>query len=134
VIVADCAAHSQAQERGSVSLGAVASDVEAQFLWNGPAFVAAFAQSYVAAGDQRVEVPGRKQVARNLLGGKLVKGLVAVEGSDYVIAIRPDVAAIVEVQPVGIGIANVVQPVARALLSERGAGEQIVNKVLVCVR
>src|SRR5258708_9854731 len=48
--------------------------------------------------------------------------------------VRPEATAIVEVQAIGIGVARVVEPVARSLFAEIRLGEQPVNKMLICVR
>src|SRR5258708_31187242 len=48
--------------------------------------------------------------------------------------VRPEATAIVEVQAIGMGVASVVEPVARSLFAESRLGEQPVNKMLICVR
>jgi hypothetical protein len=43
-----------------------------------------------------------KEIAGDLLDRELVEGLVLVEGGDDPVAIGPDVAEVVEVEPVGV--------------------------------
>ena len=120
MVVADRATHCQPHERGAIGLGALARDVYAQLLGNGATFVAAHAQANIAAADERIEILRRHQVAGDLLHRKLIEWLVAVERTDQIVAIGPDVAAVVEVQSVGVGIARVVEPVSRPLLAKGG--------------
>ena len=134
VIVADGATDGQSHERSPVGLGALARDVDAEFLGNGSTFVAADAQAHVAAGDEGVEIFGRHQVAGNLLHGELVEGLVAVEGADEVVAPGPYVAAVVVMQAIRVGIAGVVEPIAGALLAISGPGQKRIDQVLIGLR
>ena len=50
---------------------------------------------------------------------------------DQVVAICPNVTAIVKVQPIGIGIAGIVKPVTRPLFAKGRTRQQPVNKMLV---
>ena len=79
VVVADRTSDGKTHECGAISFRALTRDIDAQFLGDRTALVAADAQSYVAAADQRIKVLHRQQIARNLLARKLVKRLVGVE-------------------------------------------------------
>ncbi len=131
MIVADGAAHGEAHERGAKGLSALAGNVDAQFLGDGAALVAADAKADIAAADERVEILGRHQVAGDLLHRELIEGLVLIERANQVIAIGPDVFAVVVMEAVSVGVARIVKPVAGALLAEGGPGEEPVNQVLV---
>ena len=58
-----------------------------------------------------------QQVAGQLLDRELVERHVAVEGVDDPVAIGPDLAVVVEVDAVRVGIAGGVEPVAAAVLA-----------------
>ena len=134
MIVADCATHSKSHECGAECFRALTCDVDAQLLGNCATFVAADTQSHITAADQGIDSFHWHQVASDLLDGKLIEGLVAVERADHIIAVRPDVTAVVEMQTVSIGVPGVVEPVACALFPESRPSEQSVDKMLVCVR
>ncbi len=57
--------------------------------------------------------------------------LVAIEGGDHPIAIRPDFAVVIEVNAVGVGVADGVQPVVRALLAVVRRGEVAIDHALI---
>ena len=58
-----------------------------------------------------------QQVAGELLDGELVERQVAVEGVDDPVAVGPDLAVVVEVDAVRVGVAGGVEPVAAAVLA-----------------
>ena len=69
------------------------------------------AGAQIAGGDERFLVAGEHFVARDLLADEAVVRLVRCEGLDHVIAIAPRVGTLqVQLEAVGIGIANDVQP------------------------
>ncbi len=131
MIVANSAAYREAHERSAIGFGAFARHVHAQFFGDGAPFVAADAEPHVSAGDERIEIPGGQQIAGNLLHGELVKTLVVVEGANQVIAIRPDVAAVVVMQTIGVGVARAIEPVAGSVFTKGRPSEQVVHQVLV---
>ena len=124
VIVAYGTTHGQAHECCAVGLRSFARNVHAQFFGNGSSLVAAHAQAHIPARDQRIEILCRQQVARDLLHRKLIEGLVAVEGTDKIVAERPDIAAVVVVQSIRVGIARIVEPIARSLFAKTRLGQQ----------
>src|SRR5215469_4162313 len=133
VIVADGATHSKSHERGAERFRALSRYVYAQLFWNGATFIAADPQAHITARDQGIECLHRHQVAGDLLNGELIERLVHVEGADHVIAVWPDVAAVVEMEAVGIGIASVVEPIPCALLAKSRARQQSINHLFVCI-
>jgi len=64
----------------------------------------------------------------------LIEWLVAVERTDEIVAIRPDVAAVIEVQSVGISIASVVEPVSRPVFPKGGFREETINQMFIGLR
>ena len=68
-----------------------------------------------------------QQVAGQLFDGELVERHVAVEGVDHPVAIRPDLAVVVEVDAVGVGVAGGVEPVAAAVLAPVRRGQQLID-------
>src|SRR5262249_37685330 len=102
VIVADGTSNGQAQKRSAIGLGAIAGYLEAQLFGNCAALVAAFAHANIPAGNKGIEILRWEEIAGDLFHCKLVKGLVVIESADHVIPIRPDMAAIVVVQAVGV--------------------------------
>src|SRR5205807_10144992 len=98
------------------------------------ALIAADTQAHITAANQRVEILHRHQVTSDLLNRKLIKGLIAVERADHIITVGPDVAIIVEMETITIGVARVVEPVACALFPESRLSKQSVDEMLVCIR
>ncbi len=131
MIVANSASYGEAHECSAIGFGPLPGHIDAQLFRNGSALIAAHAQPHIPARDKRIESFRRHQIACNLFHGKLIEWLVAVEGSDHIIAVRPDVAIVVEMQPIGIGIAGVVQPVARPLLAVTWPCQQPVHQVFI---
>ena len=52
-----------------------------------------------------------------MLDGELVEWHVGVEGVDDPVAVRPDLAIVVEVQTVGVTIARGVQPITNTMFA-----------------
>ena len=73
------------------------------------------------AGDLLLERGAGQQVAGDLLDGEAVERQVAVEGVDDPFAILPDVAMVVDVIAVGVGIAGQVEPLAAPSARHSGA-------------
>ena len=84
-----------------------------------------------AAGDFLVERVVGQQIAGELLDGELVERLVAIEGVDDPIAIRPHLAVIIEVNAVGIGVTRGVEPITGAMFAVLRRVEQAVHQFLV---
>jgi hypothetical protein len=53
-----------------------------------------------------------EEVAGELFGDELMEGFVGIEGVDDVFAVFPDLAGLVAGAAVGVGIADLVEPVA----------------------
>ena len=84
-----------------------------------------------AGGDARLVRDVVQLVARDLLAQELVVRLVVVEGVDDVVAVAPHVQAdVVLLEPVGVGVARHVQPVAAPALAVVGRIEQLVDQPL----
>ena len=74
-----------------------------------------------------------QQVAGQLLDGELVEGQIAVEGLDHPVAVRPDLAVVVDVYAVRVAVARGVQPVPGAMFAVVGRREVAVHHSLVGV-
>ena len=84
-----------------------------------------------AGGDARLVRHVVQLVARDLLAQELVVRLVVVERVDDVVAVAPHVQAdVVLLEPVGVGVARHVQPVAAPALAVVGRIEQLVDEPL----
>ncbi len=81
-----------------------------------------------ALGHRRIG----QQIAGELFNQELVEGLVGVEGVDDPVAVGPDLAVVVEVQAVGVGVAGGVEPGTRHVLAIARRGEEAVKQPLVC--
>ena len=69
-------------------------------------------------------VGGGHQIARDLLAHELIVGFVPVQGVDHPVPIAPGVGeGFVLVQPVRVGVAGHVEPVASPPLAVAGRGE-----------
>ena len=75
-----------------------------------------------------------QQVAGQLLDREAVEGHVLIEGLDDPIAIGPDLAVIVEVDAVAVGIAGGVEPVAGPMFAPMRRLHQAVGQLLVGLR
>ena len=64
------------------------------------------------------------EIAGQLQDRELVEGEITVEGVDHPLPVSPHLAEVVEVDAVGIGVAGVVEPVPRPVLTPLQAREQ----------
>src|ERR1035438_9538016 len=71
------------------------------------------------------------QIAGNLFHRELVEWLVAVEGANYIVAIRPDVSIVIEMQTVSIGVAGVIHPIAGPLLAITRPRQETIHQVFI---
>ena len=117
MVVADGAAGRQPQPDLRRRLGAVAGVEDQVLLGDGAAFVGRDVAAVEAGGDLLVERAVGQQIAGQLLDRELVERHVAVEGVDDPVAIGPDLAVVVEVDAVRVGVAGDVEPVAAAMLA-----------------
>ena len=117
VVVAPCATHGQPQPDLRGGLDAVRRVDRQVLLGDGAALVGAHPRADVAGGDALVLRRPRKQVPGNLLLSEPVEGLVGVEGVDHPVAVGPDRARAILLEPVGIGIAREIEPAARPSLT-----------------
>ena len=72
-----------------------------------------------------------QQVAGQLLDRELVERLVVVEGVDHPVAVGPDLAVVVDVDAVRVGVAGGVEPVAAAMLAPVRRSQQLIDVLLV---
>ena len=80
-------------------------------------------------GDLLVGRGIRQQVAGELPDRELVERKILVEGLHDPVAVEPHLPFVVEMQPVGVGIAGVVEPVAGHLLAVVRAREQFLDEL-----
>ena len=134
VVVADRAAGGQAEPDLRRRLGAVAGVEDEVFLVDRAALVGRDVAAVEAGGDLLIERAVRQQVAGQLLDRELVERLVLVEGVDDPVAVGPDLAVVVEVDAVRVGVAGGVEPVAAAMLAPVRRRQQLIDVLLVGVR
>ena len=140
VVVADSAAGRQPHPDGTGRLGAVAGVEHVVLLRNRAALVGRHVAAVEATGDLIVEEFGRRrvgavldQVAGELQDRERIEGEVAVEGVDHPLPVGPHLAIVVEVDPVRVGVAGVVEPVTAAVLAPFLSCQQRVDESLVGV-
>jgi hypothetical protein len=89
-------------------------------------------QDAVIAGGHPLPHRGLgEQVAGKLLDREPVEGQVAVEGVDHPVAVGPDLAEVVDVNAVRIGVAGRVEPLKDHALPVARRGEQTVHQAFV---
>jgi len=88
--------------------------------------------------DQRIELRGRsghalwgEQITRNLPDRKLVERHIRVHRADHPIAIRPDIAEVIALKPVRVGIPREVEPWPRPTFAILRRSEQAIHDPLV---
>ena len=152
VVVAGGAPGGEPEENGGGGIGAVAGVAGFGLGFDGAALGGGEVETIVAGGDQRVEAGGAKLAARRgrggarrtgsgagrgqaklgigdeitgeLFDGETVERHVGVEGADDPVAVGPDVADVVEVEAVGVGVAHGIEPEARELFTVARRGEE----------
>ena len=87
-----------------------------------------------AGGDLLLQRRLWQQVSSELLNCKLIERLVAVEGVDHPLAVRPDGAREIHLITIGVGIARQIQPATRHVFAVVGRREQAIDQLLVCLR
>ena len=87
-----------------------------------------------AGGDELLLRRVGQQIARDLLDGELIERQIAVVSIDHPIAIRPDRALVIQMQPVRVAIARLVQPMMGHLLAIARRSEQPIHHLFVSVR
>ena len=105
----------------------------AVFLLDHAALAGADVAAVEAGGNELLLAGVRQHVARELFDGELVEWQVAVEGVDHPVAVAPDLAVVVEVDAMGVGVSCGVQPVAAALFAPLRHREQAVDVSFVSV-
>ena len=70
----------------------------------------------------------RQQIARQLLDGERIKGLVLIDGIHHPIAVLPHPAFVVEMKTMGVRVAGGVQPDPAQMLPVRWHGQRNVNR------
>ena len=76
----------------------------------------------------------RQEVARQLLDGKLVKGLIRIKRSNEIVAISPNHAERIIGIARGIGIPRLIEPKPRPVFAKSIFREQAINQAFVSVR
>ena len=133
VVVADRAPGGQAEPDLRGRLGPIPRVQDDVFLVDRPAFAGRDVAAVEPRGHLLLQGAVGEQVARELLDGELVERLVAVERLDDRLAIRPDLAIVVDVDAVRVAVPRGVEPVPGAMLSPARGRHQLVDVFLVGV-
>ena len=133
VVVTRRATRRETEEGRAKRLHAVSRLVHINFFGDRAAFVGCEVAAHEAGRGKLVDILRRQQITRELLAHKGIEGLVGVKRADDVVAIRPDRAVVIEVDAVRVGVARVVEPVARAMLAIARTREQAVDHFRVGV-
>ena len=86
--------------------------------------------SIEASGDALGQGGLGQEITGQLIDGELVERLVAVEGLDHPLAVRPNGTGQIHLITVGIGITRQIEPPPGHVLPVVGRGEQAVDEVL----
>ena len=125
------AVQGEAQPGGSHGRDPVFHGLGTVFLGITAAFVVDLGVAVEPGGDALGEGRSRQQIARQLVDGELVEGLIAVEGLDHPLAIGPDGPGQIHLIAIRIGIAGQVEPAAGHVFSVVRRGEQPVDQILI---
>ena len=102
-------------------------------LFDGSALVGGHVAPVEAGGDLLLFRRTGQEVAGDLLYGEPVEGHVAIEGPDDPVAVGPHLAVVVEVQPVRVGVAGRIEPVACPVLTPLRRVHETIHPSLVGV-
>src|SRR5207244_1078326 len=86
-----------------------------------------------AGGDDLVLRRFGEEVSRNLLDNELVVGQVAIQRADHPIAIEPDLALLILLESIGVGVARRIQPVPPPALAVMRRSEESLHLLLIGV-
>ena len=134
VVVTNRTLGRQSEHHGAHRVGAVDTVPREDFVVDRPVFVGGDVQPVESRGDAVAVGGAGQQVAGELPGDELVVGQVVVDRVDDPVAVGPHLAVIIQVQSVGVGVADQVQPVPTDVLSELRCIEKFVDDALVSVR
>ena len=113
VIVTLCTTERDPQEDGAGVANAVGRVFRQVLLGLGPALAGRLQQHVETRGDLLSCVGLRQQVPGQLLGHEPVEPEVVVERLDHVVPVGSDLAGLVGVVPVAVGVTDDIQPVDR---------------------
>ncbi len=133
VIVADRASHREPQPNLSGRFDSVPGVENTVLLIDNASLVGRDVTAVETRRDSLVQIGVWEQVPRELFNSELVKWEIPVEGVDDPFTIRPHFSKVIEMDPVGIGVASVIEPITSAMLPPLRSLEQLVDIVLVTV-
>ena len=102
-------------------------------LLDGAALIGGHVAPVEPGGDLLLFRRTGQEVAGDLLYGEPVEGHVAIEGPDDPVAVGPHLAVVVEVQPVRVGVAGRIEPVACPVLTPLRRVHETIHPSLVGV-
>ena len=121
------AAEGGALPDGPGGVDAVDDGVESELLVVGAALGVGLGVAVEAGGDEVFEGAVREQVAGEGLDRELVERQVGVQGADEPVAPRPDIAAVVLLVSLGIGVAGEIEPEGGPAFAEVDGAEKAVD-------
>ena len=134
VIVADRAAHRQAQKHGAGRADAIDHVAHVDLFLDRTTLVGRDVATIEARRDQLVFGRIGQQIASQLLGEEAIERQVVPERADHPITVGPHLAVVVEVQSMGVAIARRIEPKARHVLTVGVGPEQTIHGALVGIR
>ena len=134
VVVAPGAAHCHRHPDGGDGLHAVHHVLRVVLGRDRSALMVNHVVAVESGSDPLVRVAVWQEVARQLLNGELVEGLVVVECPNHPVSPVPHVTSAVDVKPVRVCVARQVEPLHGHLLAIVRRAQQPVHLTLVCVR
>ena len=128
VVMARSAPRGQAQPNGAKRFHPVHGVLDQILLVDGPPLARGDMRTNKSCGDLLVLGWLRQQIARQLLDGERIKGLVLIDGIHHPIAVLPHPAFVVEMKTMGVRVAGGVQPDPAQVLPVRWHGQRNVNR------
>ena len=129
--MASRALRGQPQPNRRGRLNAILGIVRFQFGGDRTPFVAGDVAAMEPGGNLLIERAVRQQVASQLLDRESVERLIAIKGVDDPLTVRPNLAVVVEMQAMRVGVASGIEPVAGAMLAVLRLGHPSVHELVV---
>ena len=125
--VTACAGEGHAHHHSAEGLGAVEIILGLEFGGDGSSLRGGGIHADEAGGDFLTDGRVRQEVAGELPGDEVIEREVVIEGADDPVAVGENAAPVVEVESVGVAVADGVEPVTGLMFAIGGRGEEGVD-------
>ena len=134
VIVTHSAASGEAHPHGDGGVCAIHGITKDEFFGDAAALAGGDVAAVEARRDLLIQRGVGKEITRELPARELIIRQVVIEGAHHPVAVGPHAAFIVEVQPVGVGIAGDIEPEAAHVLAVAFGLQQAADDFLIRIR